>query len=99
MPSRGVLGRNNETVHQGVAGKGQEGQLLERRWRFLVEKKEMRSVVQKILSKKETIKIAQYPDPKSRPDEQAVEILQQLEKEEELLQQKRRGKQAQTLAP
>lgn len=32
----------------------------------------MRSVVQKILSKKETIKIAQYPDPKSRPDEQAV---------------------------
>lgn len=32
----------------------------------------MRSVVQKILSEKETIKIAQYPDPKSRPDEEAV---------------------------
>ena len=32
----------------------------------------MLSVVQRILSKKETIKIAQYPDPKSRPDEQAV---------------------------
>ena len=28
-----------------------------------------------------------------------LEILQQLEKEEELLQQKRRGKQAQALAP
>ena len=26
MPSKSVLGRNNETVHQGVAGKGQEGQ-------------------------------------------------------------------------
>ena len=25
MPSKSVLGRNNETVHQGVAGKGQEG--------------------------------------------------------------------------
>ena len=25
MPSKSVLGRHNETVHQGVAGKGQEG--------------------------------------------------------------------------
>ena len=31
MPSRGVLGRNNETVHQGVAGKGQEGPQRDRR--------------------------------------------------------------------
>ena len=31
MPSRSVLGRNNETVHQGIAGKGQEGPQRDRR--------------------------------------------------------------------
>lgn len=31
MPSRGVLGKNNETIHQGVARRGQEGPQRDRR--------------------------------------------------------------------
>ena len=73
--------------------------LLERRWRFLVEKKEMRTVVQKILSKKETIRIAQYPDPKSRADEEAVgDSTTAGERGRAFAAEKRREKQAQALA-
>ena len=80
MPSKSVLGRNNETVHQGVAGKGQEGPQRDRGNGQTVGKalalscRKIRNALcctKDPLQKKNT-KIAQYSDPKSRPDEQAV---------------------------
>lgn len=108
MPSRSVLGRNNETVHQGVAGKGQEGPQRDRRNGQTVGKalalscRKIRNALccTKILSKNETIKIAQYPDPKSRPDEEAVgDTTTAGERGRAFAAEKRRGKQAQALAP
>ena len=80
MPSKSVLGRNNETVHQGVAGKGQEGPQRDRGNGQTVGKalalscRKIRNALccTKDPLQKKNIKIAQYSDPKSRPDEQAV---------------------------
>lgn len=80
--------------HSASCGCGKEieemDKLLERRRRFLAGK---------ILFKKDSTKVAQFPDPKSSPDEEAVGDTKTAGERGRAFAAERRRKQAQALAP